>query len=396
MLSQSSRRRSDSSGYRDHVVRLLHDGALLGSPAPDLLAVADRLRALGVIETEDRAYVKCANHEDGDFPPRNRDCAGRVYLEERLHDSGGELGCPDCERPVFPDQYGKRRFSELRVRVLYAGVMTFLKGLLAALDSDIGEGVEGVLQLKMGGDGVIVCVVDFCHDEKFLSRDRAAHCPTCYVAVNARDYEARFVPDDRVHRVLLADVICGITDLTDVVQSVVRQGEPTGLRHASVPVCDNRPVPVVIKSAQPMSAGRRFVVEVGQGIVRIEGIRVIAKQAGPRLIVFQALWQQFLADLQRGLSPSAFAALPIRTLMTELEKQTGKKYPDETTVRRTINLLQTDIEKTLKRALGIPVDREDVVQTCDRTGQRDSSFGYRINPFTVAARPFQPDLSQES
>ena len=61
-----------------------------------------------------------------------------------------------------------------------------------------------------------------------------------------------------------------------------------------------------------------------------------------------------------------------------------------------VNLLQTDIEKVLKRTLGLPIGREDVVQTCNWKGQTDSGFGYRINPLSVAARPFQPDLSQES
>ncbi len=151
-----------------------------------------------------------------------------------------------------------------------------------------------------------------------------------------------------------------------------------------------------MEPAKPPAVGRRFVVEVGESIVRIEGIKVIAKQAGPRLIIFQMLWKQFLGDLQRRLPPADFTAIPIGKLMAELETQTGRRYPDETAVRRTINYLQANIEKTLKETVGIPIDREDVVQTCDKTGQLDSSFGYRINPFTVAARPFQPDVSQES
>jgi len=367
------------------------------APSPDVLAAAGHLRGLGVIDTEEREFVKCANHEDADFPPRNRDCPGRIYLDDHLHDSGGELRCPDCDRAVFPDQYSKQRFFELRVRVLRDGVMSFLEELLSKLDPAVRQGGEGVLNLKVGDGAVNVCVVDYCQDQKVFSRDRAAFCPTCYVAVNARDFEARFLPEDWIHRVLLADVICDTKNLNDLVRSAVQQGEPTDLRHASIPVCDKRPLPVVIEPAKPTAAdGRRFVVEVGEGVVRIEGVQVIAKQAGPRFVIFQTLWQHFLGDLQQGIPPADFTATPIHDLMTALETQTDKRYPDETTVRRTINLLQTDIEKTLKQTLGLPIDREDVVQTCDWTGQRDSSFGYRINPFTVAVRPFQLDLSQES
>ncbi len=244
MRSRSSRRKSDSNVPREHIVRLMQDGALLGTLSDGLLDAVERLRVLGVIETDSRVYVKCANPEDSDFPPRNRDCRGRVYIpDERLWDSGGELRCPECERSVFPDQYRKRRFSELRVHVLCDGVMTFLTGLLAELDSGVRQSGEGVLNLKVGDDAAMVCVVDYCQDPKALSRDRASHCPTCYVVVNARDFEARFLKEDWVHRVLLADLISGTTNLANLVRSAVQQGEPPTLRHVSVPVCDKRHSP---------------------------------------------------------------------------------------------------------------------------------------------------------
>lgn len=396
MRSQSSRQKSGSIVPREHVVQLLRDGSLLALPAPDVLATADHLRALGVIQTEEWVYVKCANHEDEDFSPPNRYCPGRVYLDERLHDSGGGLRCPECDRPVFPDQYSKRRFSELRVHVLREGVMAHVMGLLSELDAEVREITPGILRLNLGDDAVDVCVVDFCQDEKYIARDRAAVYPTCYLAVNARDFEARFLQEDWVHRALLADVICGATNLNDVVRSAAQHGTPTDIRHASIPVCDKRPLPVVIEPIRPSLGVRRFVVEVGENTVRVEGVKVIAEQAEPRFIIFRSLWERFLEGLRGGLPPADFAAIPVDQLMAELETQTGKDYPDETTVRRTINYLQADIEKRLKQTLGLPVDREDVVQTCKWSGQNDSSFGYRINPFTVAVRPFQRDLSQPS
>jgi hypothetical protein len=43
----------------------------------------------------------------------------------------------------------------------------------------------------------------------------------------------------------------------------------------------------------------------------------------------------------------------------------------------------------IKRKLGVPISREDIVQTCHMKGQSDTSGGYRINPFSVAVRPLR-------
>jgi hypothetical protein len=59
------------------------------------------------------------------------------------------------------------------------------------------------------------------------------------------------------------------------------------------------------------------------------------------------------------------------------------------TVRRTINRLQTDLMTALRKKRGLPVGREDIVETCRWSGQGGHQFGYRINPRTVAARPRQ-------
>jgi hypothetical protein len=43
----------------------------------------------------------------------------------------------------------------------------------------------------------------------------------------------------------------------------------------------------------------------------------------------------------------------------------------------------------VRRKLGDAIDREDIIETDRRAGQMDEDFGYRINPRTVCARPFQ-------
>ena len=79
--------------------------------------------------------------------------------------------------------------------------------------------------------------------------------------------------------------------------------------------------------------------------------------------------------------------------MEALHTRTGEYIYDETSVRRALNRLQSDIETAVKKKLGLPIDREDILQTCHWKGHHERGHGYRINPFTVAARPFLPDRS---
>jgi predicted RNase H-like nuclease (RuvC/YqgF family) len=93
--------------------------------------------------------------------------------------------------------------------------------------------------------------------------------------------------------------------------------------------------------------------------------------------------------------PSQFRAKRLEAIVEELQSQTNQLRDDVESVRRTINQLQKDVEIKLRKETGIPIDRQDIIQTREWSGQSKNDFGYRINPFTVIARPFQPDLSEE-
>lgn len=374
---------------------MLQDGAVFQTPTEALTAAAKHLCALGIIDTTTNEFVRCANYEDRDFSSTNRNCSGRIYVSSGLS-GNAESRCPVCDRRVFPDQYEKRRFVELRSHVSRDGVLAYVGTSLAKLDSNFRRPAQGVFRLGVDDATVDVCVVEYCGDERYLSRERAITNPTCFIAVNSRDFEARFLEEEWVQRRRLAEVVCEATNLADVVRATASQKAPAMIRQASIPVSGSRPLSVIVEPIQVSEPRRTFRVEVGPNIVRIEDVQVVAKQAGPRFIIFSVLWDCFLDDLKASLAPELFHAKPLRYLINELESQTGKEYPDETTVRRAINRLQEDIAKTIRKQIGLPIDREDIVQTCRKLGQTDDDFGYRINPISVAARPFRTNLSQES
>ena len=128
-------------------------------------------------------------------------------------------------------------------------------------------------------------------------------------------------------------------------------------------------------------------------MVRVEGMLVVNPQAGIRFHVFMVLWNNFLDDLRDGRKPEDFTLTNVPDIMEQIPKRRKKEILDETTVRRAINRLQNDIEKFVKKKLGLPIDKEGIIQSIRWKGEGKGEFGYRINPFTVVARPFQTEKS---
>ena len=393
MASPSSRRKSGSSVERELTERLLRDGSAFQQPPPELLETATHLEKTGILETPIREYVLCADPQDRDFPPKNRHCQGRIHVGDGLDEAGHDFRCPECERPVFPFRYGKRRHKELRVKVDREGVLAFVRSRLAELKSNVKDVSEGVFRADIGDLGVILCVADYCTAPQFLTREWAITQATCYLVVNPTDINERFLDEDWIHRAPLADLVCGEVDFKAWIQGAAASGRPPSVRQASIPVYTKGARPVLVEPVVPHKAGRLFVVECGPNTVRIKGEQVVAPQAGIRFEIFRILWDRFLDDLRSDTPAEDHSLINIKDLMEELGTRTGKDIFDETSVRRALNRLQSDIETAVKKKIGEPIDREDIVQTCRWKGHGMGEHGYRINPFTVAAQPFPPDRS---
>jgi hypothetical protein len=343
---------------------------------------ADQLASQGLIDYDLVRVLLCANVEDADYGHGNRNCAGRIVVAEDHEDLKAELCCPICDRRIYPDLYDKRQLTELRPRVSREGVPRYCERLIAEVDPGFKAVAEGAYRLDVGGKEVFVCLIDYLTDSMYWSQTWAELNRACFVAVKPN--HARFGEGDWLTKVALAELVCGDVLLCDVLQSAAANGRPRG-PNMSVALFGKGPAHTVVEPARPSSSGRQFVVEVGPKIVRVDGVTVIPTNAKPRHRVFRILWQWFLDDLRSELPPERFRAWTIGEIIEELASQSDQRETDEANVRRVINNLQNTIAESLKRKLGTPTNREDIVQSC-----RD---GYRINPFSVVARPFQPDLS---
>jgi hypothetical protein len=358
-------------------------------PPEALVAASEHLRTLGLVEIQWKEYVCCADPQDGDFPPKNRYCRGRIYLDDALDEAGHDLRCPECERPVFPYQYRKRRHREMRTAVSAQGVLAYVPGRLQESAENVREIAAGTYRAEMNGRDVTVCVVDYCGDEKYLARDWARTNPTCYIVVNSKHGDEKFLDEAWVARVSLAQVVCGEVDFKKQLHEVAAAGPPSTVLNASVAVYA-RGAPPIVEPVAPTRLQRRFVVECGSKTVRVEDEVVVSPQAGTRFDVFHILWQQFLEDLRSECRPGEFHMVTVKDLDAKLQAE-GTRHEDVATIRRAVNRLQDDIATAVKKKLGLPIDREDIIETCRWRGQDDKNYGYRINPLTVTARPYQGD-----
>jgi hypothetical protein len=191
-------------------------------------------------------------------------------------------------------------------------------------------------------------------------------------------------------RLCLADLVCDKADLPQIIEQLAQGRSPAALSNVSIPVYAKGVKPVRAQPVDPVNTARQFTVEVGTKTVKVDGITVVAPQSTTRFLVFRILWDLFLEDLKSGLKLDDFRTLNVDNITDELGHRTSEFVDDVMKVRRTVNRLQTDIETTIKKKLGTPIDRQDIMQTCKCQGVSDDAYGYRINPSTVAARPFQP------
>lgn len=360
-------------------------------PSTTLSAAADRLAALGIATVSRSSFVVCADPKERDFQfVRDRTCRGRIVLRVGADEAGDDYSCPACHRTVHPTRNGKRVRPMLRVAVKAEGVLAYVRNDLARLGKDVRDLAAGVFRIDAGAMGVVVCVVEYCDAETYVSQQWASIAPTCYVTVDPAHAAEGFLATWTT-KAVLAEVVSGAVDLPAIVNRLAEDGAPKGVVPAS-PRVYARPVAPVSLGATPAVAptARRFVVEVGARTVRVDDVEVVAPQATARFDVFHILWALFLADLKDGKSPEEFRRLRFREIVAAMEERAGGKIADTTVVRRALNRMQEDVAEAVKRKTGAAIGREDIVEIERQAGQTDKEHGYRINPRTVCARPYQP------
>lgn len=214
--------------------------------------------------------------------------------------------------------------------------------------------------------------------------------PTCYVLVNAKSARGHLVDERQLHHVLLANMICGDVDLVTAVRQAADSLSSVPIQHGVVPTHRRESTPSFATPKRLSMGEHRFEVALDHDTVWVEGVQVMGSRAGQRLVMFRLLWESFLEDLHCGKEPDEFRAYSLHAIRPLLESRLHKQYPDELTVRRMINRVQANLAKTMQRKLGLPIGREDIVETCAWKRQEATDFGYRLNPLCVVVATVPP------
>lgn len=366
---------------------LLRDGWTIPDPDQEALATASRLEQLGLVKIGHREFVLCSNPLDDDFPPPVRHCQGRILLLKGLDEGGDEFRCSECERPVYPFLDSKHTHKDVRSQIDLAGVVAFVREELEAMGT-IRQMAGGVFRVEIADGEVLVCLVEVCRDHRYLSLEHARLHPTLFIAVDSRNLKERFLPDPWLAKVSLVDLVTGSANLPSLLEDMLAQGEPSVLINASLPVYD-KVVPML--KPVPVAGMRRraFMVEFGSDLLQIEGT-LVATKATTQMQVFGILWKRFLEDMTTSVSPDDFRPISVDDLTDIIDPGNREEAVDVQTIRKAINRLQQELMETVRRELGLPIERDDIIQNVRNVGPRRKSSGFRINPRMVLPRVSPP------
>jgi len=392
MASASSHPKSGTNSRKGEaeIGQLLQNKAALEPVTPALLKAARHLQKLGLISWRQIEYVKCAFSEDHDFQfaDGNRTCTGRIPLEKQLDENAGDCRCPECGRKVYPLRHRKRRFPELRSRVLQDGVEKYVLKLLEKGDIAVQavDGVSGAWRMNGGVTGVYICLADYCEDDRLLSVQWAQQNPTCYVAVTPRALE-KFINIEWVSKMMLADIVNGQASLVDTVRSLAADTSARPVPDIATPVfTKGGHQPKVRSSAAEQVPLGLFVMELGDKTARINSMDMLDTRAVTGHAILRELAKAFLQDLLANKAPQHFLCQTPSELANALQEATDKKDAmDADQVRRTINRLQEAFEQRLCKA-GPVAEHDSIIEASPDTRKE----GYRLNPFKVAIRPLLP------
>lgn len=366
---------------------LLQDGSI-HDPDEELLRAASDLSGLGVIAIEISCYVKCVNERDRDYRfLRDKACQGKIHIEYGLDEDGNDFRCPDCNRTVRPFSNKKRQFKLLRTRVIPEGVKKFVYERLSCCEIGYKEVCGFVCRIDAGQNGGWVCVVDYCGDEQYLARDWASFNPTCYVYVDEQCCEDRFLNEDWIVRVPLTAILCGSLNLADVATRTAQAGRPKDVKRVSPSVYSIGARPIAFEPVEPANKGRSFVLEIHDDRVSIGGKTILTCKAKAQMSIFRILLDQFCEDLKAGLESDQYHPLNVDKIADVLNEGKNPDNKDLEAARRAVNRLQESIETAVKKNIGLPIDRMDIIQTVNLSDEKTTDHGYRLNPFTVILRP---------
>jgi hypothetical protein len=384
MGSRSSRRRSAAHAAAERALlsSLLRHGALFPTPDAEVLEAAGKLVELGLVDLQQLRTVRCAHAPDGDFPPPTPNCDGLIHLRPDADEGGGQYRCPRCERIVYPEADHKEVFDSLVIHHRQAGIEAFLIDRCGELALDRAF-AGGVLALSVQGINAAVCLVDYCHDERWLGRGFGVNQRCIYITVGP-DTAPRMLPEDAVAHVEFVDVLLGLKDLPVLITQRAT-ALPTVLANVDPLVYSLSARLVAPQLQEPSVPPRIFRVAIAPSGVLVNGLLAVRAGRFTAIGIMRVLIERFAGAL---LSGGRLEAISATDLADAVQKKTGGRQ-DPDTMRRRISGMREEIAAVIRCNTGAPIGEHDVIETVSRSGADDGGEGYRLNPATVALMHFE-------
>jgi hypothetical protein len=369
---------------RDLIQSLLRHGARFLEPQPKIVAAADWLADLGLVELRRALLVQCANPADSDFPPLLRDCDGLIELRENVDEGGGDYHCPTCGRHVYPEAAGKQQLESLCVQVRQKGIEAFLihrLGELAAGRSFSG----GVLTVSLQNLNGFVCLVGYCTDERWYGRTRAASQACVYVVVGP-DKGTQMMAEEAVALVELVDILLGAKDLRSLLVERAAMG-PAAVTNVDVPIYGLGTRPISLAPKTHPEQHRIFNICLSKEGLFVDGLLAIRVQRrATALAIMQVLMRTYAEAAVSGRTVEPMTA---DTLADAVEPFIGA-VEDADNIARNIRRIRKSIVDTVRQHSGKPIGEHDIIETVSRSGADEGAEGYRLNPRRVALGPLEP------
>ena len=362
---------------------LLRDGALILSPSAEAFATAEELARLRLMEIGLNDVVHCANAADQDFPPAVRDCDGYVELRDEAHEGSADYRCPSCDRILYPEADRKAQTKALKVSLSQGGIEQYL--IKSCGDLVDGRSFNaGILQFPMNGLNAVLCLVDYCSDERWFARGFGVNQRCVYVTVD-HYVGQRMMDEEAVLHVPLVDLILAEVDLRDFVLGRASALPPT-LVNSDVSVYSLGARPIRPSAVSATIERRLFCLALSPAGLIVDGIIAIRR---PRREVALTILAVLIAEFTTAfLSQQPVQGLSAKGIADRIQFDRDEAI-DVDSVTRAINRLRGDIATVVRRDLGKPIGDHDIIETVTRADAADAGHGYRLNPKSVVLGPHE-------
>ena len=325
-------------------------------------------------------FVKCYNERDVEDLKfvSHHGCNNRIYMAPDFDEACDDLVCDGCGRYILPNTHRKQRFVETSVELNCKVFEQFIEDSMRQQEIAFHRLSRGIYAVMCPHGFATVVVLDLCDDHRYLTVDKLKASPTLLLTIRDQLPQTSL----SVQRLSVADCVVRPEVLAERILLTSKQGVSHHLPNQSTPLFPFS----AINLAEPKPETERKYLEIkmNDAGVCINDVVVVGRQAHSRLLIFRLLLEQYWQDFESAKPSEQHCFLNMTQLSDLMAPHVGMVNDLEQQIRRPLNKMQQAIQEKLAKALGLPIQRDDVIEMRGWPGcHHKQAFGYRLNPHTL-------------